>query len=126
MAKRKSIAKKRQQQKPFNSKDISAGHHKSKRKKLIASMPTFQLCTHCKQIIEWRKRTNKYKILKQSRKCASCGNKSIYRAYHILCDGCAYSSKCCAKCKIDLTHKKVQYDAIKFSIDGERKCVPQK
>ncbi|KAI9206314.1 uncharacterized protein BJ171DRAFT_566670 [Polychytrium aggregatum] len=65
----------------------------------IAAAPISGLCRHCVEILQWRKRMNKYKPLTQPKKCVKCNQKSVTEAYHIICNKCAADKKVCAKCQ---------------------------
>ncbi|KAJ8414996.1 hypothetical protein AAFF_G00025190 [Aldrovandia affinis] len=56
------------------------------------------VCKHCKEVLEWKVKYNKYKVLTQSRKCVKCLQKSVKDAYHIVCKPCALRLELCAKC----------------------------
>eukprot|EP01116_Phalansterium_solitarium_P008675 TRINITY_DN22629_c0_g1_i1.p1 TRINITY_DN22629_c0_g1~~TRINITY_DN22629_c0_g1_i1.p1 ORF type:complete len:257 (+),score=71.49 TRINITY_DN22629_c0_g1_i1:181-951(+) len=74
-------------------------HNKNSQKtEKILSLPNDGLCVRCTGIIEWKKKYRKYKPLTAARKCAKCEQKSIKRAYHVVCDKCALAAGVCAKC----------------------------
>ncbi|KAM7416543.1 hypothetical protein PAMA_018550 [Pampus argenteus] len=56
------------------------------------------LCQHCKGILEWKVKYNKYKTLTQPRKCVKCSQKSVKDAYHIICKPCSVQLNICCKC----------------------------
>ncbi|XP_076855151.1 uncharacterized protein C9orf85 homolog [Brachyhypopomus gauderio] len=56
------------------------------------------LCQRCKEILEWKVKYNKYKLLTQPRKCVKCLQKSVKDAYYIMCKPCALKLELCAKC----------------------------
>ncbi|KAL1274104.1 hypothetical protein QQF64_026918 [Cirrhinus molitorella] len=56
------------------------------------------LCQHCKDVIEWKVKYNKYKPLTQPRKCVKCLQKTVKDAYYIICKPCALKLELCAKC----------------------------
>ncbi|XP_036383402.1 uncharacterized protein C9orf85 homolog [Megalops cyprinoides] len=56
------------------------------------------VCKHCKDVLEWKVKYNKYKSLTQPRKCVKCLQKSVKDAYHIMCKPCALRLELCAKC----------------------------
>lgn len=78
-----------------------AFHHNknSQKTRLILSLPNEGLCKRCHDIIEWKKQYRKYKPLSAPKRCGSCDNKTVTRAYHVICDPCAKSLGVCAKCK---------------------------
>ncbi|KJE97211.1 hypothetical protein CAOG_07654 [Capsaspora owczarzaki ATCC 30864] len=74
-------------------------HNKnSKLTKRIMALPVDGLCFRCKDIVDWRKRFRKYKPLTQPKVCTSCSKRTVTKAYHVICDGCAEIKKVCAKC----------------------------
>ncbi|XP_003979987.2 uncharacterized protein C9orf85 homolog isoform X1 [Takifugu rubripes] len=56
------------------------------------------LCQHCKDVLEWKVKYNKYKTLTQPRKCVRCSQKTVKDAYHIICKPCALQLELCCKC----------------------------
>jgi len=56
------------------------------------------LCHHCKDVLEWKVKYNKYKTLTQPRKCVKCSQKSVKDAYHIICKPCSLQLDICCKC----------------------------
>lgn len=58
------------------------------------------LCDRCLAIIDWRKTYRKYKPIKEPRRCNTCLNKAITRAYHTICEPCAREKGICAKCNL--------------------------
>ncbi|XP_062985399.1 uncharacterized protein C9orf85 homolog [Elgaria multicarinata webbii] len=56
------------------------------------------LCQHCKEVLEWRVKFNKYKPLTQPKKCVKCLQKTVKDSYHIICKPCACELALCAKC----------------------------
>lgn len=66
--------------------------------KKAKSMVHDGLCQHCKDVLEWKVKYNKYKALTQPRKCVKCLQKTVKDAYHIICKPCALKLELCAKC----------------------------
>ncbi|XP_060093447.1 uncharacterized protein C9orf85 homolog [Heteronotia binoei] len=56
------------------------------------------LCQHCKEVVEWRVKFNKYKPLTKPKKCVKCLQKTVKDSYHIICKPCACELDLCAKC----------------------------
>ncbi|XP_029915796.1 uncharacterized protein C9orf85 homolog [Myripristis murdjan] len=56
------------------------------------------LCQHCKDVLEWKVKYNKYKPLTQPRKCVKCSQKTVKDAYHVICKPCSLQLELCAKC----------------------------
>jgi len=71
----------------------------SKKTKQIQESPIEGLCKRCSEIIEWKKDYRKYKPLTTPRRCDTCNEKRITRAYHVLCQRCATEKNVCAKCR---------------------------
>ncbi|KAM6469904.1 uncharacterized protein C9orf85 homolog isoform 1-T1 [Liasis olivaceus] len=69
----------------------------AQRKKINAKLHE-GLCQHCKEVLEWRVKFNKYKPLTQAKKCIKCLQKTVKDSYHIICKSCAYELELCAKC----------------------------
>ncbi|KAM4746633.1 uncharacterized protein C9orf85 homolog [Anableps anableps] len=56
------------------------------------------LCQHCKGVLEWKVKYNKYKPLTQPKKCVKCSQKTVRDAYHIICKPCSLQLEICCKC----------------------------
>uniref|UniRef100_A0A8C2T7S9 Chromosome 9 open reading frame 85 n=1 Tax=Coturnix japonica TaxID=93934 RepID=A0A8C2T7S9_COTJA len=56
------------------------------------------VCQHCKDILEWRVKFSKYKLLSKPKKCVKCLQKAVKDPYHIICRPCASKLGVCAKC----------------------------
>ncbi|XP_063752377.1 uncharacterized protein C9orf85 homolog isoform X2 [Eleginops maclovinus] len=56
------------------------------------------LCKHCKGVLEWKVKYNKYKSLTQPKKCIKCSQRTVKDAYHILCKPCSLELDICCKC----------------------------
>ncbi|XP_049619646.1 uncharacterized protein C9orf85 homolog [Syngnathus scovelli] len=56
------------------------------------------LCQHCKGVLEWKVKYNKYKSLTQPRKCVKCSQKTVKDAYHVICKPCSLQLELCCKC----------------------------
>jgi len=74
-------------------------HDTSGKTKMINSLnPGEGLCDRCKGIIEWKIKYKKYKPLTKPATCVRCKEKTVKRAYHIVCQPCAQQAGVCAKC----------------------------
>jgi len=71
----------------------------SPKTKHILSLPNEGLCKDCHNTIEWKKKYRKYKPLTTPKRCDTCTEKTVIRAYHFLCDSCAEKLAVCAKCR---------------------------
>ncbi|XP_063151198.1 uncharacterized protein C9orf85 homolog isoform X2 [Candoia aspera] len=69
----------------------------AQRKKISAKLHE-GLCQHCKEVLEWRVKFNKYKPLTQAKRCIKCLQKTVKDSYHIICKSCACELELCAKC----------------------------
>jgi len=80
---------------------VAFRHNKnSSTTKKILALPNQGLCSHCHEIVEWKKKYRKYKPLTTKKRCNECGEKAIVHAYHTLCAECSKKTKRCAKCKV--------------------------
>ncbi|XP_020300677.1 uncharacterized protein LOC109864148 [Pseudomyrmex gracilis] len=73
-------------------------HDTSQKIKLINSIEVVNVCERCKQILEWKIKYKKYKILKAPIKCIKCSQKSVKHSYHNICLPCAKEHGICPKC----------------------------
>uniref|UniRef100_A0A2K6GX95 Uncharacterized protein n=1 Tax=Propithecus coquereli TaxID=379532 RepID=A0A2K6GX95_PROCO len=55
------------------------------------------VCQHCKEVLEWRVKYNKYKALSKPERCVKCLQRKVKDSYHIMCRPCAYDLEVCAK-----------------------------
>ncbi|KAM3938063.1 uncharacterized protein C9orf85 homolog [Leptodactylus fuscus] len=98
----------------------------SAKTKKINSKQHDGVCQHCKDVLEWRVKFNKYKPLSQPKKCVKCLQKTVKEAYHIICKPCALQLELCAKCgkKEDLVLPiaKEQMDTPGHSENGDGAC----
>ena len=56
------------------------------------------VCKKCKNILDWKIKYKKYKVLKASKTCTKCQQKTVKHSYHIMCSKCAHLLKVCPKC----------------------------
>lgn len=73
-------------------------HDTSQKTKFLNSLYVNGVCKRCKDIIDWKIKYKKYKMLSAPKKCISCEQKAIKQAYHVLCRNCARAKDVCAKC----------------------------
>ncbi|KAG5866485.1 hypothetical protein JTB14_004008 [Gonioctena quinquepunctata] len=73
-------------------------HDTSNRTKLVNSIQVSNVCVRCKDIIEWKIKYKKYKPLTQPKTCVKCGQKTVKKAYHVMCGECGKALKACTKC----------------------------
>ncbi|TPX37758.1 hypothetical protein SmJEL517_g00669 [Synchytrium microbalum] len=100
---RVSTGNEKRSNRPQKYKNSYAYKNKSTKSQDIEKLPIKGLCRHCKDIIEWRRRYNKYKPLTQPKTCLQCRNKAITDAYHVICNKCANEAGVCAKCRLSET-----------------------
>lgn len=67
--------------------------------KFINSIQVNEVCQHCKGVIEWKIKYKKYKPLSQAKTCIKCSERTVKKAYHVMCSACSRSLRCCAKCQ---------------------------
>ncbi|XP_009562400.2 uncharacterized protein C9orf85 homolog isoform X1 [Cuculus canorus] len=73
-------------------------YDRSARRKKINAKLHDGVCQHCKDILEWRVKFSKYKLLSKPKKCVKCLQKTVKDPYHIICRPCAGKLEVCAKC----------------------------
>ncbi|XP_066472460.1 uncharacterized protein C9orf85 homolog [Tiliqua scincoides] len=73
-------------------------HDSSAQRKKINAKLHEGLCQHCKEVLEWRVKFNKYKLLAKPKKCVKCLQKTVKDSYHTICKPCACELDLCAKC----------------------------
>lgn len=73
-------------------------HDNSKRTKMINSMEIAEVCKRCQDVIAWKVKYKKYKLLSQPKTCVKCHQKTIKDAYHTVCLTCAKDLEICCKC----------------------------
>ncbi len=64
----------------------------------ISQSPLDFLCDRCHDILEWKIKYRKYKPLSTPSKCIVCMNRTIFKAYRLICEICAIPKKLCTKC----------------------------
>ncbi|ESO87596.1 hypothetical protein LOTGIDRAFT_127678 [Lottia gigantea] len=99
MSSQKGNVKKSRQQRHQNSSSFKNTKYEASGKiKELNNMQILGVCQHCKEKIEWKIKYKKYKALTAPRRCNKCGEKSVKRAYYILCMPCSTQDKVCAMC----------------------------
>ncbi|KAH8345166.1 hypothetical protein KR059_007292 [Drosophila kikkawai] len=73
-------------------------HDKTPQQIRLNAMHVSTVCQRCKEQIEWKIKYKKYKPLTQAKTCAHCHQRTVRKAYHVICKDCAVKAKCCAKC----------------------------
>ncbi|AAZ10963.1 hypothetical protein, conserved [Trypanosoma brucei brucei TREU927] len=65
----------------------------------VLARMTSLCCRRCCDILQWKVDYGKYAQLQRRKKCNHCGENSISHAYHHICQTCAATLRCCAKCQ---------------------------
>ena len=78
-------------------------HDTSKKTKELNNLEITSVCKKCKNILEWKIKYKKYKVLKAPKTCTKCHKKTVKHSYHTICSNCSQSQKVCAKCGNDET-----------------------
>ncbi|CAD7091540.1 unnamed protein product [Hermetia illucens] len=73
-------------------------HDKTPKMKMINNLHVCEVCERCKAQIEWKIKYKKYKPLTQPKTCARCQQKTVKKAYHVICRECSQKDRVCAKC----------------------------
>ncbi|XP_068225348.1 golgin subfamily A member 6-like protein 25 [Palaemon carinicauda] len=73
-------------------------YDKSKRTQKINSLEVAEVCKRCQDVIAWKIKYKKYKLLSQPKTCTKCHLKKIKDSYHVVCLDCAKALEICCKC----------------------------
>ncbi|KAH8397468.1 hypothetical protein KR222_006391, partial [Zaprionus bogoriensis] len=73
-------------------------HDKTPQQIRLNKMHVSTVCQRCKEVIEWKIKYKKYKPLTQAKTCARCQQRTVRKAYHVICRDCAVKDHVCAKC----------------------------
>ncbi|KAM8721318.1 hypothetical protein ACLKA7_007225 [Drosophila subpalustris] len=73
-------------------------HDKTPQQIRLNKMHVSTVCQRCKEVIEWKIKYKKYKPLTQAKTCARCQQRTVRKAYHVICRDCAVMDHVCAKC----------------------------
>lgn len=73
-------------------------YNKSAQTKYINTISTTGVCTRCKDILEWKMKYKKYKLLKKPKTCVKCIQKTVLAPYRMICTQCCADGDICAKC----------------------------
>lgn len=93
-------------------------HDTSSKIKQVNSIEIVNVCLKCKDILEWKIKYKKYKILKAPKKCTKCEQKTVKNSYHMMCIPCAEMQKVCPKCgEVKEIVKKSSPDQLKFDAE---------
>ncbi|XP_025424747.1 uncharacterized protein C9orf85 homolog [Sipha flava] len=75
-------------------------HDTNVRTKRMNSIQINHVCPRCKDILEWKIKYKKYKMLKAAKNCNKCHNKTVKESYHTVCQPCASMLGICPKCGV--------------------------
>ncbi|EDW27761.1 GL19837 [Drosophila persimilis] len=73
-------------------------HDKTPQQMRLNAMHVSTVCQRCKEVIEWKIKYKKYKPLTQAKTCSHCKERTVKKAYHVICRECAIKAHACAKC----------------------------
>ncbi|ALC48472.1 CG8675 [Drosophila busckii] len=73
-------------------------HDKTPQQIRLNNMHVSTVCQRCKEVIEWKIKYKKYKPLTQAKTCTRCQQRTVRKAYHVICRECAIKEHACAKC----------------------------
>ncbi|KAH8420172.1 hypothetical protein KR009_006859, partial [Drosophila setifemur] len=73
-------------------------HDKTPQQIKLNAMHVATVCQRCKEQIEWKIKYKKYKPLSQAKTCAHCKERTVKKAYHVICRDCSVKARVCAKC----------------------------
>eukprot|EP00056_Hartaetosiga_gracilis_P004286 m.73610 g.73610 ORF g.73610 m.73610 type:complete len:222 (-) comp11776_c1_seq7:1849-2514(-) len=71
----------------------------SKQMKLIRESQAKSVCKRCHDILEWKKKYDKYKPRTKPGICRLCERRNVTFAYHVICTECSNEKNICAKCE---------------------------
>lgn len=98
-------------------------HDKSDKTKMINSLQINDVCTRCKEVIAWKIKYKKYKPLTQLKTCVACGEKTVKRAYHVMCVKCGIKTGKCTKCCKSEEVVEVTVEEKPFKVDREMRFI---
>jgi len=75
-------------------------HDTNIRTKRLNTIQIHHVCPRCKDILEWKIKYKKYKMLKAAKNCNKCHNKTVKEAYHTVCQPCSGELAICPKCAV--------------------------
>ncbi|XP_044751548.1 uncharacterized protein C9orf85 homolog isoform X2 [Coccinella septempunctata] len=101
-------------------------HDKSNKTKMINNLQVNHVCNRCKEVIEWKIKYKKYKPLTQPKTCVLCNQKTVKRAYHVMCTDCGKKTGKCTKCCKSEEVVEVADEQKPFRIDREMKFIIKK
>ncbi|XP_050436478.1 uncharacterized protein C9orf85 homolog [Adelges cooleyi] len=75
-------------------------HDTNIRTKRLNAVQITSVCPRCKDILEWKIKYKKYKMLKAPKNCNKCHNKCVKQPYHTSCHQCSSDLAICPKCAV--------------------------
>ena len=91
--------KKSGKQKFVRHRDIKLKDKEERKEDQIQRLMCEGVCDRCREKVQWRFQFAKYKPLRHLASCQECKNKTVTKAYRVLCDSCGSKRKCCAACQ---------------------------
>jgi len=120
-------------QKYKNSKVFKNDMHDSSDKtKALNALDIRGCCPRCKEVIQWKIKYKKYKPLTVYKKCVSCAQKNVKRAYYIYCDECIKRLKKCGKCgqaddhEPELGKTEAEEASLRSQLEQDLKLLPER
>ncbi|KAK9498619.1 hypothetical protein O3M35_003212 [Rhynocoris fuscipes] len=77
-------------------------HDKTVKTQLLNSLEITDVCQRCKEILEWKIKYKKYKLLKSPKICTKCSEKNVNLSYRTICASCATKLSVCPKCGLNI------------------------
>jgi hypothetical protein len=77
--------------------------YRDDKKDLLKNAALDRLCTHCKEILEWKLKFGKFKPIKEAKKCQTCLKSTVVKPYRAICNKCSDDANKCTKCCVLLT-----------------------
>eukprot|EP00457_Paulinella_chromatophora_P010426 gb/GEZN01010528.1/.p1 GENE.gb/GEZN01010528.1/~~gb/GEZN01010528.1/.p1 ORF type:complete len:246 (+),score=46.78 gb/GEZN01010528.1/:445-1182(+) len=90
--------------KPRHQNKVAFQHRKCdpRTEKMKGLNVSIDVCDRCEEILAWKVKYMKYKHIKDPKKCATCKERAVSRAYHVLCHKCCNlkgKPQLCGKCQ---------------------------
>lgn len=92
------FTKEAQNSKFIRKRDIKQKDSELRKEDNICRQMVTNICTTCREKLQWRFKFDKYKPLTKPGNCQECKLKKITKAYRTYCDSCALKKKVCPGC----------------------------
>ena len=92
------FTKEAQNSKFIRKRDIKQKDSELRKEDNICKKMVTNICTTCREKLQWRFKFDKYKPLTKPGNCQECKLKNITKAYRTYCDSCALKKKVCPGC----------------------------